>query len=66
MSKVIDTLKRPFTSARDVLAARRAAHVGRAWDSVTGSVTPRAIQSVSASTSNVNAQAASVSRGQAG
>src|SRR5262245_45161561 len=38
----------------------------RPWESVTGSWTPRAIQSVSASRSNVNAQAPRASLGQRG
>src|SRR5215831_16874432 len=52
--------------SRDKMRGSASVTPKRPWDSVTGSWTPRAIQSVSASRSNVKAQAARASRGQRG
>src|SRR5512144_24507 len=50
--------------SRARMRGRASATPKRPWDNVTGSLTPRAIQSVSASRSNVRAQAARAPAGQ--
>src|SRR3972149_7133041 len=57
-----------MSAPRRISRIRGSASTGpkRPWESVRGSGLPRAIQSVSASRSNVNAQAARASRGQRG
>src|SRR5215510_4380719 len=53
-------------SSRDRMRGTASTGPKRPWDSATGSLTPRAIHSVSASRSKVKAQAARVSPGQRG